>query len=622
MCGIAGIYRFDGGPVAEPRVRAMTDALAHRGPNDEGVFTHGSVGLGHRRLSIIDLSAAGHQPMRSADGRWALVYNGEVYNYLELRRELAHHHAFTTDTDTEVLLAAYRHWGPACLDRLNGMFAFAVYDRETGTLFAARDRFGIKPFYYYEDDDQLIFASEIQAILTALGRRLDADDGLILDYLAFNRTDHTERTFFRGVRKLQHGHHLAATRAGTTIKRWYDLAERIGDPFESAEDYREVFASSVRLRLRSDVPVGVCLSGGLDSSSVVSTVVALGRPDVNTFSAVFEGFSKDESGFIREYESQLENMFFTRPTAQTFFDGMDGFVRAQNEPTPSSSPYAQYEVMKLAAERVSVTIDGQGADEQLAGYHYFFGFLFKELLRAGRLDRLSREIAGYARTHRSAYALKSLAYLMLPGSARHRLRVEHAGYIAPAFFEAHRGENVIADRLYGARSLREALLFHFEYKLEHLLKWGDHNSMAFSVESRVPFLDYRLVERTLATSSEMILSDGTTKRILREAMAGRVPERLRLRQDKVGFATPEDDWFRQPPFESFIRDTLGSASFAERGYVDAARALALYERHLAGALNISKDIWKWLNLELWFQTFVDGAPPAEAAPARPLPALA
>ncbi len=608
MCGICGILRHDGRPVDPAVVRGMMDLLRHRGPNDEGEFHEDGVGLGHLRLSIIDLSSAGRQPMFSADERQVLVFNGEVYNYLELREELAAKgHVFRTKTDSEVLLAAYREWGAGCLERFNGMFAFAVYDRTDRSLFCARDRFGIKPLYTLETDELFAFASEIPPLLALQPHSPEADDRAVFDYLAFNRTDQDEHTFFRDVRKVQHGTTITVREGSVRRTRWYNLRERVGETSLAPEEWRERFFHSLRLRLRSDVPVGVCLSGGIDSSSIVSSLTRnFGLGELHTFSAVYgEGVTGDESAFIETLRPFLRNMHFTRPDGDTLFEDIPRFVRALGEPVPSTSPYAQFKVMELAREHVVVTLDGQGADEELAGYHYFFGFLFKELLRKGKLDRLAVEVTSYLRNHRSLLGLKTLLFFLLPGSMRTRNRVKTRAYLHPDFIARGGARSSLAGDLYGSPSLRDALLDHFEYKLEHLLKWEDRNSMAFSLEARVPFLDHELVEDTLSLPRRSYIDHGTTKKILREAMRGILPEPVRQRRDKIGFLTPEAEWFRGPRFREYLFDLLRSPEFASRGLFDPAVCLDRYRAHLARKLNISREIWKWIHLETWYREFID-----------------
>ena len=546
--------------------------------------------------------------MTSEDGRYVIVYNGEIFNYVELRKELESIGCrFRSRSDTEVLLTAYSTWGEKCLDRLNGMFSFVLYDTVERTIFGARDRFGIKPFYYYHDDRVFIFASEIPAVLSVLPGRAEPDNVSIYDYLVFNRTDQNENTFFRGIKKLQHACSFTLKGSDLRIKKWYDLREKSVEPFTDHDEYLDLFKDAASIRLRSDVPVGGCLSGGLDSSSIVSVLVKyFGREDLATFSAIYgEGITGDESPYINEYKSLLGNMHYCSPDAGSLIQDKEKFVRAHGEPVPSTAPYAHFKVMELAQNNVVVTLDGQGADEQLAGYHYFFGFYFKELLRQVRWIRLMRESAGYLKTHRSLYGIKTLGYFMLPGNLKNRARVLEKNYLDGDFVREYGGQNTIASSLYASDGLQDALFNHFDYKLEHLLKWEDRNSMWFSLESRVPFLDYRLVEKTLALPAGQIINRGQTKYILRQSMKGILPEAVRTRTDKIGFLTPEDSWFRTPVFEQYVKDLVRSESFRERGFFDTKKVEARYSAHLSGRENLSKEIWKWINLELWFRQFID-----------------
>lgn len=634
MCGICGIINFSNEPVQEAHIRKMMAIQRHRGPDDEGIFTEDNVGLGFVRLSILDLSPAGHQPMFSRDKRYVIVFNGEIFNYIELRAELKSlGHDFNTGTDTEVLLAAWQQWGEECLHRFNGMWAFMIYDRADKTIFGARDRYGIKPFNYYADDNIFAFASEIPPLLSLLPGKPSPDNQSIFDFLVFNRTDQTKRTFFSEIKKLQHGHtiHISPRPLQTNlnisssqtpipepqtpnpeqinITQWYNLRNRVAQTvgFKNPAEFRELFSSAVGLRLRSDVPVGVCLSGGLDSSAIVSTLLTdYNKSDLNTFSAVYnKGQTGDETGFIMEYRSRLQNMYFTTPDVDSLLADLKTYVRAHGEPIPSTGPYAQFKVMELAKGNVVVTLDGQGADEELAGYHYFFGFFFKDLLRTGNLPKLTSEMAGYLKQHQSIYGLKTFAYFLLPEQLKTKARINERGYLLSAFVDEFNVDNNIAGTLYGSGSLNDALLDHFEYKLEHLLKWEDRNSMWFSLEARVPFLDYRLVEKIMATPGNMKIKGGMTKYILREAMKGILPEKIRLRRDKIGFDTPQDEWFRTTQWQRLVSDVLGSSSFTTRGIINPTKANELFQKHLKGKINIAKEIWKWVHLELWFREFID-----------------
>jgi len=607
VCGVCGIYRFDAATVTDRQVAAMMAKLEHRGPDDHGAYVRNNVGIGHRRLSILDLSERGRQPFRSDDGRYLIVHNGEVYNYLELREELGHHYLFRTDTDTEVILNAYRAWGESALDKFNGMFAFSIYDAERNTLFCARDRFGIKPLYYISNESFFAFASEIPALLTLPPSKPSPNNQAIFDYLAWNRTDHTDETFFRGVRKLPHGHVIRVSGEAAELGRWYDLREHVGTPWQSAEEYGVALEDAVKLRLRSDVPVGVSLSGGLDSSSILT--LAAKHQDYEarqTFSAVYgRGETGDESEHIREFEALVGKMHYARPTGESLLQDFETFVRAQGEPVPSPGPYAQFKVMEAAHGRVVVLLDGQGADEQLAGYHYLFGYLLRDLVRGGRWLRAVDEMRRYLRVHKSWFALQSLGFLLMPSRVQTEFRASRRGCMTEGFVDQYRARSEVSRLLYKSGSLSDALQDHFEHKLEHLLKWQDRSSMWFSLESRVPFLDHRLVERTLALPPELLMHRGETKKILRAAMRGILPERVRTRQDKVGFDTPAAEWFRSPAWDRALDETVKSRRFQSREVMDMKRVNALRETWKQQGACDPQEIWKWISLETWFRLFID-----------------
>jgi len=605
MCGICGTINFNKQPVQETLIRNMMQKMKHRGPDDEGVFIDNNVGFGFVRLSILDLSPAGHQPMFSHDNRFVVVFNGEIYNYIEIRNELKTKYTFKSGTDTEVLLAAYQEWGKACLDKFNGMFAFVIYDTKTKEVFGARDRYGVKPFYFYQDNERFVFASEIKSILPLVNR--EANDKIIYDYLLFNRTDHTEETFFRDIKKLQHGHYFRIKGGKIDLFKWYNLSEKINNRYLSPEEYRKLFKDSLKLRLRADVPVGVSLSGGIDSSSIVASLIKdFNLHHLNTFSAVYgKEESSDESDFIDEFKSIVKNMHYTHPDADTFFNDFDSFIDAHNEPVPDIGPYAQYKVMELASKHVTVTLDGQGADEQLAGYHNFFSIYYLELLRKLKLLTLICENIQYLKKHKRLVIYNYLVYYILPLGFQNRINRRLFPSVSIEFIFAHKLRSNISKNLYAPKSLNESLFQHMEYKLEHLLRWEDLNAMHFSIESRVPFLDYRLVEATLSTPAEQKIYKGETKHLLRVALQDILPDKITQRKDKKGFSNPRDKWFRTAQFQKYIFELINSESFKNRGYFDSAVANTQYKKHLEGKTDSSKEIWEWINLEVWSRKFID-----------------
>jgi asparagine synthase (glutamine-hydrolysing) len=406
---------------------------------------------------------------------------------------------------------------------------------------------------------------------------------------------------------LPHGSRAALEQDKLEIKKWYVLQDQLKEPFNTPGEFYHTFKESVKLQLRSDVPIGVCLSGGLDSSSIVSVLIKeFNKRDINTFSAVYEtGEEADESAFISEYKNTLESMYFTGPSAQSLMDDLKSFLNCHSEPVAALGPYAQFKVMQLAKNHVKVTLDGQGADEQLAGYHYFFAAYFKDLLKKLRFLDLIKEIVAYEKNHRSLLAIKYLGLYMSPPFLKDRLsRLSH-DYLDKDFFRQGKAFSSIKNDLYNPGTLAQSLIQHFEFKLEHLLKWEDHNSMWHSLEARVPFLDHHLVERTLGLPPGKIIKKGNTKFILREAMKGVLPEKIRVRQDKIGFATPWEKWFKTIQISGLARDILHSAEFRNRGILNQGKCLEDFKHFMDGKISIPKETWKWINLELWFREFID-----------------
>jgi asparagine synthase (glutamine-hydrolysing) len=608
MCGICGIVNLDNRGVSESSIRGMMGAMKHRGPDDEGTFIKENTGLGFVRLSILDLSMAGHQPMFSSDKRYVIVLNGEIYNYIELREELKKKgYVFMSGSDTEVLLNCFIEWGESCLDRLNGMFAFAVLDTLTNDLFTARDRFGIKPFYYYLDKNQYIFASDIPPLLKIINNKREPNDSVIFDYLVFNRTNQSENTFFKNILKLQHGHKLTIKSGKINISRWYNLPDQISKHFSSPfheKEFLEELKSSIDLQLRSDVPVGTCLSGGLDSSTITSLVLNNKQNvDLHSFSAVYQkGQKGDESEYIAEFKDKNLKIHYTFPTGDSLLEDLDNFIVSLSEPVPTTSIYAEYKVMELAKKHCTVLLNGQGADEFLAGYHYFYGYYFRDLFKSISWGKFVNELFQYTRTHRSAFGIKTLFFSMNPRSLRH---FKNHGFIDESFYNNYYNKtNTLFDVFYKSKSLKEFLLNHFEYKFEHNLLWADKTGMKFSLETRFPFLDHNLVEKTLSIPTSNYIKNGYTKVIMRDALKGILPEKIRMRKDKVGFSTPESDWFKNKNLQAVLADVIESKSFSERGYFDVKQC----KKELLKLRNYNKfnpEFWKWIHLELWFRKFID-----------------
>ncbi len=601
------MFNFNGKDVDKEILYRTSQSLQHRGPDAQGQFIDRHVGLGALRLSILDLTDKGNQPMFSADRRFCIVYNGEVYNYLELRKELRQKYSFSSNTDTEVVLYSFIEWGPGCLDKFNGMFAFAILDIENKNLFLARDRFGIKPLYYYLSEDTFIFSSELKPFSHILKNK-EINKKIMYNYLVFNRTDYDEDTFLKGIKKLPHGHTISIKDDNFSMNRWYNLRDNLKKGYTCPEELKEDLINSVHVHLRSDVPLGICLSGGLDSSTIVSILLKeLKKDNLQTFSAVY-GKNKygDESEYIDEFKDALgQRLYKTYVGADNILNDIHDFIYYIDEPVGHIAPFVHYEVMKLAQAHAVVLLDGQGADEIFAGYHYFFGTFFKELLCKRKFNTLLSEIFYYCLRHKSLFGLKSFLYFLLSGKIKSRIKVSENTSLSLEFLSQFRQDLTIPDILYQAQSLNSSLIEHFEHKLEHLLKWEDRNAMRFSLESRVPFLDHRIVEKALSSHSSFIIRKGENKWILREAMKKILPEKIRNRQDKIGFDNPGAQWFREPRFKEFILTILNSDNFRKSPFFDQKQCFKMYQKHIRNQIDASRQIWKWINVTLWNNKFIE-----------------
>jgi asparagine synthase (glutamine-hydrolysing) len=614
MCGLAGIIAKQGQPELK-YLRAMLDLSKHRGPDDNGVYLDGAVGLGHNRLAIIDLTAQGHQPFFYQD-RYALVFNGEIYNYLELRQELAASgYKFLTQTDTEVIPAAYDHWGAECLRHFNGMWAFALYDKKTKTVFAARDRFGIKPFYYYNTPEYLAFASEIKQFTCLAGWQAVLNQRIALEFLVFTGLDHSEDTFFQGVKQLRGGCYLtyALLDKKINIKCWYDLektapAQKTSKkPEEIIDGFAQRFSDAVLLRLRSDVKVGSCLSGGLDSSSIVMTINQelrrQNKPEIQeTVSACNQHKEYDEQEFIDEVLNKSgvgSHKIYTE--YENLLGDMDKIIWHQDEPFDSTPMFAQWSVFAEAKRQgLTVMLDGQGSDEQLAGYHEYYGRFFTGLIKRGRFFLLFKELKAYKKMHgyTNYNIIRQLANNLLP-------------YFLKRFFKKLRNKERLdwlnvtdkSKSIYEANfgSIRKAGLMQTCYtNLPRLLHYEDRNSMAHSIEARVPFLDYRLAEYICALPDECKIKDGYTKYVLRAALRGVLPEKIRLRTDKKGFITPEEIWFKDNA--AALRVYLLEAVERSGGLFNN-KIVDLYDNFIAGKIKYDPVFWRVIAFGRWQKLF-------------------
>lgn len=684
MCGISGFVSVM--PRPGETIFKMNDLLRHRGPDDEGYLLTDDFGaapaicggpdtpeavyrsaahvpvescqrnagravrlaLGHRRLSIVDLSPLGHQPMSFQDQRFWIVYNGEIYNHVELRLELEELGCrFLSASDTEVILAAYSVWGQECLHRFNGMWAFAIYDTVQRSLFLARDRFGVKPLYYWiNGEGTLGFASEIKALTVMPGWRARCNPERVYDFLAWGIQDHTDETLFEGVYQLLPGHCCTLPLGGNAWKKmlphpggrlparqWYELKARpfAGDAAAAAEGVRDLLTDSVRLRLRADVPVGSCLSGGLDSSSIVCIANGLLRAQSaqscqKTFSACSDVARFDERTYMEDVVAKTGvDAHYCYPDQDELFRQGDALAWHQDEPFGSTSIYAQWTVFKLASDNsVRVMLDGQGSDELLAGYHNFLGARLAGLARRFRMLELMKEWRAMGRRHGyDHYHLLQLGvsnlmpWLVRPVAALQGRTCGNLDWLDLVRLGATRRDPITEA---GARSpsIREISLAQLTRgNIQMLLHWEDRNSMAHSIESRVPFLDYRLVEFALGLPDEFKIREGVTKSVLRDAMKGILPERIGARMDKLGFTTPEEVWIRERSTVAFRRAIEGAIALSNG--VLTQKALTIFDEVVQGKRPFHWFIWRVISFGTWLRTFqVEAGPRSLFEHAHPM----
>ncbi|WP_089956455.1 asparagine synthase (glutamine-hydrolyzing) [Limnohabitans sp. 2KL-3] len=621
MCGITGGWWINPEHAVQ-RLPMSLKKIKHRGPDDDGYQLYpvgnAAVALGHTRLSIIDLSSAGHQPMHSRDGRWAIVFNGEVYNYRELRTQLqSMGHSFNSDSDTEVLLAAWAQWGVDCLPRLVGMFAFAVLDKTKATLTCVRDAFGIKPFFYSAANGQLAFASELPALLELLPTKPALNWQRSYDYLVHGDYDSNTETFYQGVHHLGPGHCMEIniqTGHVHSPKRWWypNTQEAMGWKFADAvEQVREQFLHNVRLHLRSDVPLGAALSGGIDSSAVVCAMRHL-EPDlpIHTFSFIAEDTQLNEEKWVDRVNRHVGAISHkVRVSSQDLMRDLDDMILTQGEPFGSTSIYAQYRVYQMAREHgVTVTLDGQGADEMLAGYDGYPGQRLRSLVETSQYANLFQFWNNWAewpgRSH--LIGLKYFASEMSDGNFYKLLRKLDGRKTVPTWINPEvlmeQGVSLIKPRLRpegnikGRRVIDELGLSLSKRGIASLLRHGDRNSMRFSVESRVPFLTIDFVKLLLSMPENFLIShEGQTKHVFRSAMSGIVPEDVLKRKDKIGFATSEYGLMKlmADQLKVVINTNL------ELPFINKKELIKEFDNKIFGHKNYSPQVWRWMNFALW-----------------------
>jgi len=622
MCGFAGIFSLAApAPVDGERLEAMCDAIAHRGPDGYGVWTAPGIGLGHRRLSIIDI-AGSPQPMASTDGRLMLAFNGEIYNYRELRAELALTGAkFHTDGDSEVILAAYQKWGVDCLPRLHGMFAFAIYDLDARTLLLARDRLGVKPLFTAElADGSLIFGSELKALTAYPGLRREVDPLAIEDYLAWGYVPE-HRSILKGVEKLPAGHYrlLKHDAAAAAPVQWWDVSfadRRGGSQADLEAELVEIMRSAVTSRMVADVPLGAFLSGGVDSSTVVALMAEASDSPVRTCSIGFDVKALDESDYARRIAEQFHTNHVSRTVSTDDFELVDHLAGMFDEPFADASALPTWRVCQLARESVTVALSGDGADEALAGYRRHVFQHGEDKMRSWLPAALRAPVFGglgrvYPKADWAPRPLRAKTTLLSLAGSSEDAYANAISVTAPHLRESlytpdylrlrgdYRAEQPFTDMMRNAPArsgLDRAQYADLKFWLPgDILTKVDRASMAVSLEAREPLLDHRLIEFAASLPEEMRVRGGQGKWLMKQSMRKVLPEDILFRP-KQGFVTPIAQWFRGP-LAGAARAIGSSAALARTGWFDGNRIGALADAHIAGRSDHSRLLWQLLMLD-------------------------
>jgi asparagine synthase (glutamine-hydrolysing) len=647
MCGIAGILEFSVDVQADPFVlRRMCDVMAHRGPDDQGAFVQGPIGLGIRRLSIVDLTT-GHQPISNEDGTIWLVFNGEIYNHLALREQLiARGHRYRTHSDTETIVHLYEEYGRDCVQHLRGMFAFAIWDSKQKRLFVARDRLGIKPLYYCATRGRLLFGSEIKVLLAHPSMRPRFDRAALPEFLAFGYLSGQE-TFYEDIRKLMPGHTLEVDQTGElTIRPYWDLQmsepDRSHDEAYYVRTYRDLLEQSVNSHLMSDVPLGVFLSGGLDSSAVAALMTKIRREPIETFSVGYPEHAYSELPYARTVARHLNSVHHeVSVTSQEFFDALPKLIWHENEPIAWPSSVSLYFVARLARERVKVVLTGEGSDETLAGYSRYAFTLknagFDRFYRGFVSSLIRRGIRDFIGTSNwiKASARRKLSHTFLGADGESWTSFYFDNFfsafnqpdqrglltesVAEEFADGAAYRNVLAYWEHSSGELLQRLLYtDIKTYLVELLMKQDNMSMAASIESRVPFLDHVLVEWAMQVPAGIEIHRMAGKQILKKAMEDLLPNSI-IYRPKLGFPTPWSGWLAGPRLD-WIESLLLEPRTVGRGYFKPSAVQKLFLEHRAKYRDHYDRIWRLLNLELWQRVCIEGdAQPTlqeEARPAR------
>lgn len=603
MCGIVGFTGSD-----KQLLERMLSSIEHRGPDGQGTHLDDKVSLGMRRLAIIDPNT-GWQPIWNKDNSRCIIFNGEIYNYADIRKELVKSGmTFRTDhSDTETVLLGYELWKEDILKKLRGMFAFAIYDVKKNELFIARDRLGIKPLYYYQQNDVFYFASEIKALLQIPGYKRRANKQSLFNYLKYRVHDADEKTFFEGINRLDAAHYIKVNSAGKITsknKYWnpevnFSFNSKKSDS-EYANELREIYVDTVRMHLVSDVPVGISLSGGLDSTGVAAITkqlieqssATIHTDKMHTFSVIYPDASMNEENYIDIAADFVKSeKHIIKPTVDAFWQEIEDWVYTQEEPTISSGPYANYNVMREASKYVKVMLSGQGGDELFAGYIPYFSSYIQSALEANRYDALAREFLKGA----------DLYFPYLLQVAKKKI----------ARSKSVQAEDLISSKVFAgfkfgytpSKGLNQRLFEDLtKYSVPNLLRYEDKNSMRFSVEGRVPFLDHVLVEYILTLPVDQKIKNGWNRYVYRNALVGFLPKEIEKRRKKVGFTTPESDWMRQKA-DRIIKE-FSSEEFSSLGLFSQKKVISEFKAWAEGRNNSDPLLfWRVLNVHLWAKIY-------------------
>jgi len=625
MCGINGILYFNSFnsdkqvDFFESNISKMNTEIAHRGPDGEGMFINYPVCFGHRRLSIIDLSENGAQPMFNEDSSVVIIFNGEIYNYKELIPGLkSKGHIFKTKSDTEVIIKSYEEYGTDCVSKFNGMWAFAIYDFKKNLFFASRDRFGVKPFYYYKDRDCFIFSSEIKAILK-IKNITEGNHGKIFDYLAYGYKTNNGDTFFKDIYELKPSHNVLIHDENIQFKKYWDFSDdklsRNSNNY--LNDIDSLIIDSVKLRFRSDVPVSILLSGGLDSSIIAKitddliTNNEISSPSVTAYSAVFPFFLFDESETIKEFLKSCNhiNSVFLTPGADNLIASIDKFVYGMGEPVFSPTSFAHYTLMqKISENGVKVVLNGQGADEAWCGYgRYIMGYYLLDILFSNPSDflnqfRMISDKMKYSykmillQTIKSIISRKNISYF------RSKYQEKIYDCLSKDLTENNSSYFKNSDyKKLSSGNLEGYLKFNLQYQgFNQILHYEDHSAMQSSVEIRSPFVDYRVIEYAFSLPTKFKFDNGITKKILREVFKDRLPDSIISNNQKIGFNTPFDDWLMQDNINTYLNSLINSESFNSKKIWDSGKIRYYFK---------NKDkfkgfpFWRIINLELWSNAY-------------------